>query len=99
MPSVPPQPPPLPDDDEHAELTAYVDGRLGAHEREAFEARLATSPERAALVARHRRALHLVDGAAVPAPLGLRTRIDAERERAARHLRGRPWAIAAVAGA
>jgi len=102
MPAMPPQPPAMPDDlgdDEHAELTAYVDGRLSASEREAVESRLAASPERAALVARHRRALQLVDAAADPAPLTLRTAVQAQYERAGRRLRRRPAIIAGAAAA
>jgi anti-sigma factor RsiW len=99
---MPPQPPTAPDDlgdDEHAELTAYVDGRLDAQEREAVEARLSASPERAALVARHRRALQLVEDAAEPAPLGLRTSVQAQYERAAHRPRRRPALIAGAAAA
>ncbi len=67
------------DGEELAELAALADGSLAPERRAALEARVAASPELAALLAEQQRAVAFTRSAAaeVEAPDGLRTRIDA----------------------
>jgi len=85
----------IPPDGEPAELARLADGSLPARRREALERRVADSPELQALLAEQRRAVEAIDEAAVPAPEGLRRRIEGERRRAAPAARRRRFGFAA----
>ena len=67
------------DGDETAELAALADGSLAPERRAAVEARVAASPELAALLAEQQRAVAYARSAAadVDAPDALRARVDA----------------------
>jgi hypothetical protein len=78
-----------------ADVAALADGSLPEERRAEVERRVAASPELSASLERQRRAVEAVRAAAVPAPAGLRARL--ERSRAARR---RPVGIAlGLAGA
>ena len=66
---------------ELAQLAALADGSLDPWAGTALRARVAGSPELAALLDEQRRSLALVRGASasVAAPAGLRARVEAER--------------------
>jgi hypothetical protein len=68
---------------ELAELARLADGTLSPARRAALEARVADSPELAAALDEQRRAIEMLDAAAVPAPARLRQRVEAERRRTA----------------
>ena len=76
------------------ELAALADGSLREDQRDAIEAHVAGSPELRNRLDEQRRALELVDAAAVDveAPAGLRARVEAERR--PRRVRRRPLALA-----
>lgn len=77
------------------ELAALADGSLREDRSDAIEAHVAGSPELASRLDEQRRALELIDAAAVDveAPAGLRARVEAERR--PRRARNRPLALAA----
>jgi len=79
--------PPRPSD---RELAALADGSLEARRRARVEDQVAGSPELQALVEEQRRALSLVQGAAVAAPAGLRARLPQRGVRGARAGRAAP---------
>ena len=94
------QPRPSRDDRrEHAELVAFVDGRLDPPRTAALEARLAASERLRAEVAMQRRAVAAVRGARVAAPQRLRARVHALRGAAAGPRRARIALAGALAGA
>jgi hypothetical protein len=82
-------------DREPAELARLADGTLPAGRREALEREVAASPELGARLAEQRRAIEALEAAAVPAPEGLRQRIEGERRRAAPAARRRRLGFAA----
>jgi anti-sigma-K factor RskA len=75
------------DDRDLAELAALADGSLAPERRAALEARVAASPELAALLAEQERAVGLTRSAAaeVEAPASLRARIPERRSAHHRH--------------
>jgi Anti-sigma-K factor rskA, C-terminal len=87
--------------DELSELAALADGSLAPDRRAALEARVAESPELAALLAEQERAVALTRSAVegVEAPAGLRRRIEAERSGRRAWGPGRLVAIGAPAAA
>jgi anti-sigma factor RsiW len=66
---------------EHDELAALADGSLDPRRRAELEARMAATPELAALLVEQRRAVELARclGVDVEAPAGLRARVEAGR--------------------
>lgn len=82
-----------------ADLTALADGSLPEERRPEVERRVAASHELSGLLARQRRALETVRGAAVPAPAGLRARVEAERAHRRRPVGAAAGLAAAAAGA
>jgi hypothetical protein len=77
------------------ELAALADGTLTGERRAELQARVDASPELQALLARQQRALAVVRTLdAERAPLALRERIEAQRERAAPALRWRRFSLA-----
>jgi anti-sigma factor RsiW len=82
------------------QLAQLADGSLSGSRREALEARLSSSAELRAALERQRTAVSALRGADVPAPAGLRQRIEAERSRPSAPVRRRRLAIGgALAGA
>jgi anti-sigma factor RsiW len=82
------------------QLAQLADGSLSGARREALEARLASSSELRAALARQRSAVAALRGADVQAPARLRQRIEAERSRPSAPVRRRRLAIGgALAGA
>jgi hypothetical protein len=88
-------------DQDAAELAALADGSLSPERRAAVEARVASSPELADLLAEQQRAVALarIAEAEVEAPAGLRARVEAQRRPRSRQVSRRVVAIAAVAAA
>jgi hypothetical protein len=84
-------------DDPEAELAALADGSLPPDRRAEVEARVAGTPELAALLAEQERAVALVRSAAaeVEAPAGLRRRVEGLRPGEARPSRQRRLAFGA----
>ena len=76
------------------ELTQLADGTLSGARRTALEERIRTSPELTAALERQGTAVAALRGIDLPAPSGLRARIEAERERPSAHLRRRRLSIA-----
>jgi hypothetical protein len=88
------------DDPEHSDLTALADDTLSGRRRRRLEARVARDPELRAELERQRLAVAALRSVALPAPAGLRARIEAEREDARGPARRRPFALGgALAGA
>lgn len=82
------------------DLVALADGTLRGRRREQLEARIADSPELGAALARQRAALAALSGLDLPAPMGLRERLSAERSSPSAAVRRRRLGIAgAIAGA
>jgi anti-sigma factor RsiW len=77
------------------ELAALADGSLGDDRSDAIEAHVSGSPELRSRLDEQRRAVELIDAAAVDveAPAGLRRRVEAERR--PRRAPSRPLALAA----
>ena len=83
--------------DEEADLAALADGLLSGPRRSELDARVADEPALAEALERQRAALAMIAGAAVPAPLDLRLRVQELRAATApRRLRPRRPAIAAA---
>lgn len=76
---------------EQADLSALADGTIDPARRAQLEARIAESPQLAALYERERRVVELLHGAnsRTRAPLGLRERIEAQRPSRAKQARRR----------
>jgi hypothetical protein len=70
-----------PQDPEHSELTALADGTLSGRRRRRVEERVAREPQLRAELDRQRLAIDALRSVDLPAPAGLRARIEAERER------------------
>jgi hypothetical protein len=88
-----------PDERTERELAALADGSLQGARREALEARVAASPALRAALERQRSALAALRGLDLPAPHGLRQRIEAERRGPSGAVRRRRLAIGgALAG-
>jgi anti-sigma-K factor RskA len=89
------------DEDELAELAALADGSLDPKRRAAAAARVARSPELAALLAEQKRALALTNHAAATteAPHALRARITGEQRRPRRAALVAAFATATLAAA
>ena len=82
------------------QLAQLADGTLSGSRRDALEARVASSPELRVALERQRSAVAALRGADVPAPAGLRQRIEAEHSRPSVPVRRRRLAIGgALAGA
>ena len=82
------------------ELAALADGSLSGARREALEARVAASPDLRLALERQRSARGALRGLDLPAPAGLRQRIESERARPSAPVRRRRLAIGgALAGA
>ena len=82
------------------DLVALADGTLEGRRREELEARVASSPQLTAALARQRAALSAIGGMDLQAPLSLRERISAERSSPSAPVRRRRLAIGgAIAGA
>jgi len=92
-------PPSEPSERELARLAALADGSLAPAQRAEVEARLAASPELRLLLEEQRRAVHVVDAAAIRAPPSLRERIEDQRRRSAAKPRRRRvgWAVGLAA--
>ena len=86
---------------EFADLAALADGSLAPERRAEVEARVEADPELRALVEEQRRAVDLVRTAAADAraPLALRERIEAARERLAPRARRRRGLMGGLAAA
>jgi anti-sigma factor RsiW len=86
---------------ENAELAALADGSLAPRRRAALQAQVAASPELADRLAEQQRAVALARSAAaaVEAPAGLRTRIEAQRRARRPPLQRRLVLIGAAAAA
>ena len=84
-----------------ADLAAAADGTLPPARQEQLKAMAERDPDLAAALDEQRRALTLIRGAAseVRAPLALRERLEADRERLARPRARRRWFSVATAGA
>lgn len=89
------------DEDDFAELAALADGSLDPERRAAVAARVARSPELAALLAEQRRALALTNHAAATteAPHAFRARVAAEQRRPRRAALVAAFATATLATA
>ena len=89
-----------PDERTQRELAALADGSLRGARREALEARVAASPDLRLALERQRSARGALRGLDLPAPAGLRQRIESERARPSAPVRRRLLAIGgALAGA
>ncbi len=76
------------------ELTQLADGTLSGAKRTALEERVRSSPELAAALERQRSAVAALRGLDLPAPSGLRARIESQRERPGAPIRRRRLSIA-----
>jgi hypothetical protein len=76
------------------ELTQLADGTLSGSKRAALEKRIRTSPELATALDRQRTAVAALRGIDLPAPSGLRARVQAERERPSARVRRRRLSFA-----
>jgi hypothetical protein len=87
--------------DEIAQLAALADGSLPPERRDAFEARVASSPELSARLAEQQRALMLARSASanVDAPAALRARIETQRRARRAPVSRRPLLVGAAATA
>jgi anti-sigma-K factor RskA len=87
--------------DEIAQLAALADGSLPPERRDAFEARVAASPELSARLAEQQRALMLARSASanVDAPAALRARIETQRRARRAPVSRRPLLVGAAATA
>jgi anti-sigma factor RsiW len=75
-------------------LASLADGSLHGHERAELEARLASSPRLRQALEGQRSAVAAIRGLDIPAPEGLKRRIEAERRQSrSRAHRGRPLAF------
>jgi hypothetical protein len=83
-----------PDERTLRELTQLADGTLSGDRRTALEERIRSSPELAAALERQRTAVTALRGLDVPAPAGLRERIEAQRRRPSGTIRLRRFALA-----
>jgi hypothetical protein len=89
-----------PDEQTLRQLAQLADGTLSGSQRDALEARLASSAELRIAFERQRAAVSAIRGADVPAPAALRQRIEAERSRPSAPVRRRRLAFGgALAGA
>lgn len=86
-------------DREVAELAALADGSLPAERRAALERQVGESAQLRAALDEQIRALEAVRAAAVPAPAGLRARVQSQREGRRRFPLSAPVAVGAGAGA
>jgi anti-sigma-K factor RskA len=86
---------------EPVELAALADGSLAPERRAALEARLAASPELAALLAEQEQAVALAGRAAeaVGAPASLRAQIERQRRTRRSRVPSRPFALGTAAAA
>jgi anti-sigma factor RsiW len=82
-----------PHDPEHSELTALADGTLSGRRRRRLEERLERERGLREELERQRHAVAALRAADLAAPAGLRTRIEAERERARGPARRRRLAV------
>jgi len=89
------------DDRLMADLAAAADGTLDPARQAEIEAMAAEDAELADALERQRRAVSLIRGAtgAIEAPLALRERLEADRQRLARPRARRRWFSVALAGA
>jgi hypothetical protein len=86
------------DDLEHSDLTALADDTLSGRHRRRLEARVARDPELRAELERQRLAVAALRSVALPAPAGLRARIEAERGDARGPARRRRFVLGGALG-